>query len=570
MNEKTSGSSGLGKLISLLLIAGLIGLGIYMVVGREGAPPPEPSPVATAVPKEEPDDASGDAIVGAKELVDTKLEVPRLPPPGTYTPKDKTVDVELSEYAGYAGLIAANGGLAPNESSVFFKKHGIKLRIKLSEAESWGELASGAIAASATTADVLAVYGRSLGAVVPVQIGFSRGADGIVVRSDIKRINQLKGKILVTSQLNEADFFIRFLAREAGLGVKMLTDLKGQPDPEKVNLIFAEDAKQAGELFLREVQQGGNLLAGCVTWAPFTSEVVRESKGKATLLVSNRNLLIVADVLVVNKGFAEKSPEVVAALVDGMLEGNKMVRETPEPHYDTIAKAFNWKRIDVPVELSKVHLSNLPENLAFFSGAIDAAGSFGGIYQSAIMAYGPELIKDPTPEDKVLDLQHLKALEKAGAYKDQKVAIAPVKAGSDRPLEANPLLSKDVRFYFEPNSAKLDLSGKDKESNEANLVTIKKLLQVSPGSTVLLRGHVDDSMIETFRKQGGEAFVQKQALSAVQLSKERAEEIRGLLVKKHAIDVKRIDIYGAGWNEPVSRAEPDMNRRVEVQWFTLE
>ena len=101
-------------------------------------------------------------------------------------------------------------------------------------------------------------------------------------------------------------------------------------------------------------------------------------------------------------------------------------------------------------------------------------------------------------------------------------------------------------------------------------MTIKKLLQVSPGSTVLLRGHVDDSMIETFRKQGGEAFVQKQALSAVQLSKERAEEIRALLVKKHAIDVKRIDIYGAGWNEPVSKAEPDLNRRVEVQWFTLE
>jgi NitT/TauT family transport system substrate-binding protein len=570
MNEKNTSKSGLGKLISLLLIAGLIGLGIYMVV-REKDPPPSPATPTSAAPASDPSADPGGSIVGAKELVETKLEVPRLPPPGTYTPKDKTLDVELSEYAGYAGLIAANGGLAPNEASVIFKKHGIKLRLKLSEAESWGELATGNIAASATTADVMAVYGRSMGAVVPVQIGFSRGADGIVVRSEIKRVNQLKGKILVTSQLNEADFFIRFLAREAGLGVKMLADLSGQPDPEKVNLIFAEDAKQAGELFLREVQAGGSLLAGCVTWAPFTSEVVRESKGKASLLVSNKNLLIVADVLVVNKGFAEKSPEMVAALVDGLLEGNKMVREAPDAHYDTIAKAFNWKKIDVPVELSKVHLSNLPENLAFFSGAIDAAGSFGGIYQSAIMAYGPELIKDPTPEDKLLDLQHLKALEKAGAYKDQKIAIAPVKGGgSDRPLEANPLLSKDIRFYFEPNSAKLDLAGKDKESNEANLVTIKKLLQVSPGSTVLLRGHVDDSMIETFRKQGGEAFVQKQALSAVQLSKERAEEIRGLLVKKHAIDVKRIDIYGAGWGEPVSKAEPDMNRRVEVQWFTLE
>ena len=70
-----------------------------------------------------------------------------------------------------------------------------------------------------TTADVLAVYGRQLHAVVPAQIGFSRGADGIVVRSDIKRINALKGKTIATAQFTEVDFFIRYLAQEAGLAV---------------------------------------------------------------------------------------------------------------------------------------------------------------------------------------------------------------------------------------------------------------------------------------------------------------------------------------------------------------
>jgi NitT/TauT family transport system substrate-binding protein len=278
----------------------------------------------------------------------------------------------------------------------------------------------------------------------------------------------------------------------------------------------------------------------------------------------------VADVLVVNKGFAEQNPKMVAGLVDGILTGNRMVRDTPDAHLDTIAKAFNWQRGDVPKELAKVHLSNLPENLAFFSGAIDAAGSFGGIYQSAILAYGPDLIKNPAPEEKLLDLQHLKALEKSGDYKDQKVSIVPVKTGGDRASEVDPVLSKDIRFFFEPNSSKLDMSGTDKESNEKNLASIKKLLQVSPGSTVLLRGHVDDSMIVTFRKEGGEGLVQKQALTAMQLSKDRAEEIRRLLVAKHALDLKRLDVYGAGWTEPVSKDNPDLNRRVEVHWFTLE
>ena len=128
------------------------------------------------------------------------------------------MDVELSEYAGYAGFIAANGGLAPNENSVFFKKYGFKVAIRLSEEESWPALNTGKMAASATTADVLAIYGKQFQMIVPAQIGYSRGADGVVVRSEIKRINDLKGKILATSQFTEADFFIRYLAQEAGHG----------------------------------------------------------------------------------------------------------------------------------------------------------------------------------------------------------------------------------------------------------------------------------------------------------------------------------------------------------------
>ena len=69
---------------------------------------------------------------------------------------------------------------------------------------------------------MLAAYGRQFHAVVPAQIGYSRGADGLVVRSDIKKINDLKGKIVATAQFTEADFFIRYLAQEAGLPINVL------------------------------------------------------------------------------------------------------------------------------------------------------------------------------------------------------------------------------------------------------------------------------------------------------------------------------------------------------------
>ena len=510
---------------------------------------------------------SAPAAAAKVALAETLTEVAKLAPAGIYQPKDNVVEIELSEYAGYSGLIAANGGLAPSENSVFFKKHGFKLKITLSEEESWSALNSGKMAASATTADVLAVYGRQFQVVVPAQIGFSRGADGVVVRSDIKRINNLKGKVLVTAQFTEADFFIRYLAQEAGLGIANLADLKEKPDPERLNLVFAADAFAAGDLFLDDVKSGRNQLAGCVTWAPKTTEVADASGGKAHVLTTSKNLLIIADVLIVNKGFAQQNPKMVDGLVDGLLEGNRMVRDNPTAHLDLIGKAFKWERDETKDELAKVHLSILPENLAFFSGAIDAAGSFGGIYQSAVYSYGSSLIKDPVDSDRFMELKHLKALEAAGAFKDQKVAIAPIRTGSAAAaVEGDPLLSKDIRFLFSPNSANLDQTNAD---NLKNLEAIKRLLQVSPGSVVLLRGHVDNSLVDKFRQQGGDSYVRQMALRAIDFSKQRANEIKRLLIEKHGIDAARLDTVGRGWEEPAG-ADQEQNRRVEAQWFTLE
>ena len=252
--------------------------------------------------------------------------------------------------------------------------------------------------------------------------------------------------------------------------------------------------------------------------------------------------------------------------MQGLLEGNRMVRDRPDQYLDVVGRPFKWSRDETKAELSKVHLSNLPENRAFFSGAMDAAGSFSGIYQSAVLAYGSDLIKDPPDPSRFAQPQHLDAIEKAGLFKEQVVAIAPIRSASGKSVETDPLLSKDIRFFFEPNEAKLDLAN---QVNIQNLESIKKMLQVSPGSTMLLRGHVDDANVADFRRTGGAAYVQQMALKAMQLSKDRAAEIRRLLIEKYNVDAKRLDIVGRGWEEPAGK-DSAQNRRVEVHWFTIE
>jgi NitT/TauT family transport system substrate-binding protein len=183
-----------------------------------------------------------------------------------------------------------------------------------------------------------------------------------------------------------------------------------------------------------------------------------------------------------------------------------------------------------------------------------------------VLAYGSDLIKDPPDASRFLDTRHLDAIDKTGIFKDQTVSIAPIRTAATGSVETDPLLTKDIRFLFEPNSANLDVQDPE---NLKNLQAIKQMLQVSPGSTMLLRGHVDNARVADFRRQGGEAYVRTQALRAMELSKNRANEIRRLLIEKHGVDPKRLDVVGRGWEEP-SGTDAAQNRRVEVQWFTIE
>jgi NitT/TauT family transport system substrate-binding protein len=60
------------------------------------------------------------------------------------------------------------------------------------------------------------------------------------------------------------------------------------------------------------------------------------------------------------------------------------------------------------------------------------------------------------------------------------------------------------------------------------------------------------------------------ALQAMELSRQRALAVSAALRTRHpGLDAARIEAVGRGWEEPASE-NSDLNRRVEVQWFTLE
>jgi hypothetical protein len=60
--------------------------------------------------------------------------------------------------------------------------------------------------------------------------------------------------VIASSQFTEADFFIRYLAQKAGIGVVVLSEPGERPDPDKINLVYCKDAFAAGDLFLADLK----------------------------------------------------------------------------------------------------------------------------------------------------------------------------------------------------------------------------------------------------------------------------------------------------------------------------
>jgi len=104
-------------------------------------------------------------------------------------------------------------------------------------------------------------------------------------------------------------------------------------------------------------------------------------------------------------------------------------------------------------------------------------------------------------------------------------------------------------IYFDTGKAEV------KPESRAQLDEVAKLLKAQPALKVFLVGHTDN---------------QGQLDANLTLSQKRAQAVADALLERHpGIDRERIELVGRGWEEPVS-PDSELNRRVEVQWFTLE
>ena len=110
--------SATGNVLALLLFVGLIAIGGWLWLGRKDAAG-EPTPGGAAAASVQASDGE------APEPIEPVTGTPTLEAAGTYEPKEGVLEIDISEYAGYGGLIVANGGLEPNPESFFATEYGV-------------------------------------------------------------------------------------------------------------------------------------------------------------------------------------------------------------------------------------------------------------------------------------------------------------------------------------------------------------------------------------------------------------------------------------------------------------
>jgi NitT/TauT family transport system substrate-binding protein len=597
----SAGLTPLGKILSFLIVVGLIGLGVWVFQRQEGAKQNQqaaqqaaqqstggsagaaaPAAAATAgaaaaaattggaAPAggglEAPDAGSITTVKEYKFIPGEKLPAVKGVSQYKWDDAHKVLRFTYNVWSGWLPVVAANHGTKPNPDSIFAKKYGFQLEMVLMDdpVAARDAYAAGDVHTMWGTADMMVLFAPELARDsrtaprIVQQIDWSSGGDGIVVRKAIKSVKDLKGKTVTLAQNSPSEYYLTSLLLSAGMR------------PVDVKTKYTGTAFEAAAAFVSDTS-----IDACVSWSPDIYNIAdRVADTRILSSTADANKLI-ADVYAVRADFTRDHPDVVQGLVAGILEGMDEVKKNPEPACALLADAFGMKSTDVMQMRNDAHPTNFAENAQFFLNSSNPT-NFERTWKNASYVYR-ELgrISAPVPFDQVMDFTYLQKIQASGQFAQQKdESVASFTPASVRKVTAEaPILTQTIRINFFPNSSNpfeparddfgMVQQGKLYDPNvTGTLEQVGRLAGQFARATILVQGHTDDSM----RGKVPESEVKS-------LSSERAEAIKRALIDKFKFDPNKFVVEGKGWDQPADPADPHnnaMNRRVEISVYPPE
>jgi NitT/TauT family transport system substrate-binding protein len=256
------------------------------------------------------------------------------------------VAIGISGWTGFAPLtLAKEAGL--------FKKHGLDVDIKkIPQKDRHLAIASGDIQCAATTVETWVVWNANGVATTQIfQLDKSYGADGMVVKPNITKISDLKGKTVAASAPGTAPYFtLAWMLKKNGLSVK---------DVKVVNL----EPQAAANAMIA----GTSGIDAAMTYEPYLG-AVRAKPEAGKIIATTLDYPMVMDTFGCTPKFLTDNPKAAKALADGYFDAVAMIKAEPKKSFEIMGT--DVKQSAEAFEKSQAYLrwQDRDANQKFFAG----------------------------------------------------------------------------------------------------------------------------------------------------------------------------------------------------------
>ena len=254
------------------------------------------------------------------------------------------VNIGISGWTGFAPLTLA-------KEAGIFARNGLDVTIKkIPQASRHLAIASGDIQCAATTVETWIVWNANGVATTQLfQLDKSYGADGMVVRNDVKAIKDIKGKTVAASAPGTAPYFtLAWFLKKNGLSVKDVKVVNMEPGP-------------AAQAFIA----GQNDVA--MTYEPYLS-AVRAKPEAGKIIATTLDYPMVMDTFGCTPEFIAKNEGAVKALVKSYFEALEMIEKDQKKAFEIMGADVKQTGEQFANSAKYLRWQDREANKKFFSG----------------------------------------------------------------------------------------------------------------------------------------------------------------------------------------------------------
>jgi NitT/TauT family transport system substrate-binding protein len=260
--------------------------------------------------------------------------------------QETKITLGMSGWTGFAPLTLA-------KEAGIFKKNGLDVTIKkIPQKDRHLAIASGDVQCAATTVETWIVWNANGVATTQIfQLDKSYGADGMVVKPNISKISDLKGKTVAASAPGTAPWFtLAWMLKKNGLS------------PKDVKIVNLEPQAAANAMIA-----GTDGIDAAMTYEPYLG-AVRAKPEAGKIIATTLDYPMIMDTVGCTPKFLTDNPKAAKALADSYFEALEMIKKDPQKSFEIMGADVKQPADKFEASQKYLRWQDRAANQKFFAG----------------------------------------------------------------------------------------------------------------------------------------------------------------------------------------------------------